>query len=157
MTGLGSFPWWWPVCLTQLHPGDAVPPDLGDLQFVPDIPRIILGINGVVRGNFHDIPHPAQASELHDNPPRHRLIGALGEQDAGDIGEILQVGAGVHQLGFMQLHHGMVLIPVVFIPDLPDQFLQQIFKGDQAVGAAVFIHHHGNVVAAGPHLAHRRR
>ncbi len=44
---------------------------------------------------------------------------------------------------------------VKFVGDFPDDLFQQVFDGDDAHGAAVFVHHHGQVDPLALHLRQR--
>ena len=83
-----------------------------------------------------------------------RLIRAVLEFDAGEIGVILDGhaavdgGDAVHEHVGGQLVFRGVLRQVILVANVADELLGHVFKRDNAVGAAVFINHHSQMNAA---------
>ena len=65
-----------------------------------------------------------------------------------------QFGAGVgNNQPFVLQHDDMLFFKVVFVFDVADDFLEQVFNGNQPVNAAVFVNNHSHVDFVGLHVA----
>ena len=91
-------------------------------------------------------------AERGEQVPGHGLVRALGQIDAGLLGEVVQVQQAVDlDLAAAQLP-GLLLLDVVLVVDLADQLLDEVLERDDARGAAVLVHHDGQVRLFRPHL-----
>ena len=84
----------------------------------------------------------------------NRLVRAVFQLDTGQISEILNRhttfdgGHAIDESGAFCAFAALFLRQVVFVADVADQFLGHVFQRDDAVGAAVFVDHHGQVNAS---------
>ena len=73
--------------------------------------------------------------------------------DVEPVAEIVHVHAAVRAVEVFADLLDFHFLFVMFVQDFADQFLQNIFHGDHAAGAAVFVYHDGNVGLFGLQLA----
>jgi hypothetical protein len=99
-------------------------------------------------------PATGDVAEAGDDVAGDRLVTAVLELYPGCPCEVLQAGAAVHA---RRVARGHVVGTVVLVSDLADELFHQVFEGDDAVGAAVLVHHDGQVHAFLPHRGDRRQ
>ncbi len=93
-----------------------------------------------------------QVAERGEQVARHRLVRALGQFEAGLLGELVQVEQAVDlQLAAVQLARMRGLF-VVLVLDIPDELFDQVLQGDDARRAAVLVHDDREVRAIFPHF-----
>ena len=61
------------------------------------------------------------------------------------VHQFFHVQAGVHHDGAVFLGDEAGLLTVVLVIDLADDLFQDVFQGDEAGGAAVFVDDHGDL------------
>ena len=89
-------------------------------------------------------PHQGQTAQLVDDPAGDRA-GIAVALDGEQVEEVGEVRAGGDQIAAVRLLAEGLHHLVVLIPDLAHQLLQDILHGQQALGAAVLVHHDGHV------------
>lgn len=98
------------------------------------------------------VPEPRQFAQPRHQKPTDRLVRPGRKREPGPLGEVREVQQTV-DLGRRGSRAGNgIRDRVVLVMDLPDQFLDQILKRDDAGRAAILVHHHGEVVALASHL-----
>ena len=98
---------------------------------------------------FHDVPRLGYPAQAVVDVAAHRVH--LGAVDAGakDLLHVFRGYPGVHQhLAVVLMNHLGVPGAGELVLDLADDLFQHVLHGDQALGAAVFIHHDGDLGAA---------
>src|SRR5580698_312851 len=127
--------------------GDAVHlahPDPGDA------PPVQLGHRQLPARDFHRLALAGQVPEGGQQIASDGLVRALGQLNAGLLGEVIQVQQAVDlQLAAAQLAR-LALIGVVLVLDLADQLLDQVLERHDARGAAVLVEHDCQVRALPP-------
>ena len=97
------------------------------------------------------IAYSAHFAGMSEEIPGDRLIRAVLEFDAGQIGEILDRHAAVdgrHAIDERGVRCGLAILgfrQIVFVVDVADQLLGHILKRHNAVRAAVLVNDHGEM------------
>src|SRR5215469_16591547 len=87
------------------------------------------------------VTHRWQPPQGGENIPGHRLVRSFRQADPGLLGELVEVEQAVHlDLAAVQPARA-ALLGVVFVLDIPDELLHQVFQGHDPRGAAVLVHH----------------
>src|SRR5208337_3507347 len=98
-------------------------------------------------------PAPGQLAQLGDEEPRQGLVIPGGQAQFQGFVQGLDLGAGVDEImALSQLPVGGYLL-VELAGDFSDDLFQQVFDGDNAYRAAIFVHHHRQVTALPLHLS----
>jgi len=126
----------------RAHPQPGDPPAV---QF-QDRDRPALDLDGVA-----DLRQPP---ELGEHVPGDGLVRALGQREAGHLGEVVEVQQSVDLAGTAGrlLAVGRDLL-VVLVVDLPDDLLDEVLERHDPVGAAVLVDHDRQMLVVPSHLA----
>ena len=68
------------------------------------------------------------------------------------VGNFVDGGAAVYGKGVFADPENLLFLVVIFVLNVAHNGLQQVFHGHNALGAAVFVHHNGNLDVAGGHF-----
>ena len=122
-----------------------------------DAAAVHLGDGNRVAGDLDRVACRRQLAKDGEHVPGRRLVGSLGQPDAGLLREVVQVEQSVGLDFAPREPGGRLLTGVVLVGDVPDQLLDQVLKGDDAGRAAVLIGHDCQVHPLAPHLRQRRQ
>ncbi len=127
----------------------------GGHQHAPDPAALDLAHGDPALGVVDPVAGLREPAEPLHQEARHRLVGALGQLDAGLVLEVVEVQQAVDLDVAAAVHGGLGLVEVVLVLDVTDELLDEVLHRDDAGGAAVLVGDDREVHALAAHVGER--